>query len=177
MLNTAKRTTNNLVVGTLFFLLITFLLLYEYTNVFTKYNISTIDPNLSQLRWIEGTWKNKETEQLTMEVWKLSSPNRFEGHGYMIEGKDTTFHENLTIECLNGDVLYIAQFEGQVATMFQMTNSEGNYLVFENKEHIYPQTISYNLLNDSTMIAALEGKNEFGEFVRREFTYTRADNN
>ena len=175
MLNKAKRKTNNIVVGIMFFLLIAFLLLYEYTTVFTKYNILALDPHLSELKWIEGTWKNQETEQLTMEVWKISNPNRFEGDGYMIEGNDTTFHENLTIESLNGDVLYIAQFEGQVATMFQMTNSEGNYLIFENKEHIYPQTISYNLVNDSTMIATLEGKNEFGEFVRREFTYTRVN--
>lgn len=132
-------------------------------------------PGFSSIDWILGTWENREDSLLFQESWEIGDYNSLLGDGYLIQENDTNFHENLTIIHLNGQILYITQLKGQEPVMFYLTNSAGNYLVFENKEHIYPNKITYNLINDSTMLAGLEGKNQFGEFVKREFKYFRKD--
>lgn len=167
-----NKNTKPIVIGLLFVALMSFLVIYEYRNnsAATPYKLHA---SLSELSWLVGTWENHESGQKVQEVWKVSNNTLLEGDGYMINKEDTSFHENLSIQSLNGQVVYIAQFSGQAPTMFLMINSEGNYLIFENKEHIYPEKITYNLINDSTMIAGLEGKNEMGEFVSREFRYTK----
>src|SRR5690606_11017316 len=161
--------------GTVFIILIGSLLYYSYQQQETNIAQPNYSPAFSSIEWLLGTWENKEDSLLFQEIWTVKDFNRFEGNGYSIQGKDTNFHENLTILHLNGQILYITEFAGQHPVMFHLTNSEGNYLVFENKEHIYPSKITYNLVNDSTMVAGLEGKNELGEFVKREFSYFRIE--
>lgn len=160
--------------GAVFLLLIGFLLYYTNEEFEEKKQVKH-SAALSPIDWLLGTWENAEDSMLFQEKWSINSANNFKGDGLLIVGQDTSFHENLSIIHLNGQTLYITQFSGQPAVMFNLLSSEGNYIIFENKEHIYPNKISYNLINDSTMIAGLEGKDEFGEFVKREFTYYRAD--
>lgn len=159
--------------GVIFIILIGSLLYYSFQQQEANVPNPKYSPALSSLDWLLGTWENNQDSLLFQEIWKVKDYNSIEGDGYLLQGKDTSFHENLTILHLNGQILYITQFTGQEAVMFNLTSSEGNYLVFENKEHIYPNKITYNLVNDSTMVAGLEGKNQFGEFVKREFNYYR----
>lgn len=167
-----SKATKPIIIAVLFVALLTFLIIYDLSNL-DKSKKAVLHSSLKEVQWLVGTWENLESGARALEVWTVSNSTRLEGDGYLIQKNDTSFHEDLTIESLNGQVIYIAQFSGQSPTLFHMINSEANYLVFENKEHIYPQKISYNLINDSAMVTRLEGKNEFGEVVNRTFRYIR----
>lgn len=163
-----------LTVGAVFVILVTFLIYYSTQSTDSKQN-KGYSSVFSSVDWILGTWENREDSLIFQEEWKVQDRNILSGDGYLIKGEDTIFHENLSMILLNDQILYITQFKGQEPVMFNLISSEGEYLVFENKEHIYPSKITYNLVNDTTMVAGLEGKNEFGEFIKREFQYYRTE--
>jgi hypothetical protein len=72
-----------------------------------------------------------------------------------------------------GDLFYIAQPSGQKEAAFPIKTLADNAVVFENPLRDFPQSISYTLLADGTLLAAIEGPGPDGQLKRVEFPYQR----
>ena len=72
-----------------------------------------------------------------------------------------------------GDLFYIALPSGQKETAFRILSLADNAIVFENKEHDFPQTVGYALQADGSLLAYIEGPAPDGTTKRIEFAYQR----
>lgn len=82
----------------------------------------------------------------------------------IIENEDGVFYEADVEDQNNGEPV-----------LFKMIFSAKNKIIFENKEHDFPQQITYELLDDNKLIATIEG-NIDGLPKSMDFNYFRNNN-
>lgn len=79
----------------------------------------------------------------------------------IIENEDGVFYEAEVEDQNNGDPI-----------LFKMIFSDTNKLIFENKEHDFPQRITYELLDDNKLTATIDGMLD-GVSKSMDFKYNR----
>ena len=102
------------------------------------------------LIWLTGTWvMTKPNGNQRLEIWQKDSSTSLTGKGYKVSGKDTILLETLKIYEDEKDLStwYVPtvpdQNEGK-PVLFKMTRRSDYLFVFENKEHDFPQRITYH---------------------------------
>ncbi len=73
-----------------------------------------------------------------------------------------------------GDLFFIAQPSGQKEAAFKVLGQTDTEIVFENREHDFPQVIGYRLAADGSLQAWIEGPRADGTTRRVDFAYQRA---
>ncbi|HLF50912.1 DUF6265 family protein [Flavobacterium sp.] len=115
---------------------------------------------IEKASWLIGEWGNTSKEGVLTETWMKENDSTFHGKTYFITGKDTAFTESIQLMQKNGQLLYIPtvsdQNEGK-SVSFILTTSTENQLVFENKEHDFPQKITYNKISTDSIVAEIYG--------------------
>jgi hypothetical protein len=118
--------------------------------------------DLQELHWLVGQWKGQVGKNTYYESWKPTNHGTLEGSASMVnpQGK-TTFTEVLRIDKIGSHVVYIAAVKKNHPVLFTLTeNSDENNKptwVFENKEHDFPQRITYTRKARDSMVARVEG--------------------
>ncbi len=62
--------------------------------------------NLSKFKPLIGAWEGNRDGMTLMEIWKEENASSFSGDGIAFVGKDTLFHERLTLEIQDTSVIY-----------------------------------------------------------------------
>lgn len=118
---------------------------------------------LNKAGWLVGEWGNTSEEGVLTETWTAANDSTFDGKTYFITGKDTAFTETIQLMEKNNELHYMPtisdQNEGKQVT-FLMTSATENQLVFENKEHDFPQKITYNKITNDSIVAEISGMKE-----------------
>ncbi len=119
---------------------------------------------IKSLDWMLGSWQNVSDQGTMTETWTLLNDSIYTGKSIFMEGKDTVFTEDITIEQRGNEVFYIPVIKDQnqgKPTLFKLSSNktDGQVASFENPEHDFPQIISYELKGDSLM-AEISGKME-----------------
>jgi len=130
---------------------------------------------MQQFTLLEGDWQFEIDNGLFGEHWKKENDSVFSGMGYMLIGDDTVSREILSLEQQSSDIYYIATVEGHnngQPVKFIMTSDSNNVFVFENKDHDFPQRITYQFDGSDNLLAIVEGYQE-GEPSKMELYYTR----
>lgn len=125
--------------------------------------------NLQKLDWFIGRWKGKDKEGDFYETWAKINDSLFSGKSHTIYDNDTVFSEVIRIEQTDTNIYYIvntAHNEKEVA--FKLIEVSGNKAIFENPAHDFPNRIIYELKNDSSLYARIEGMSN-GKEVAGEF--------
>lgn len=121
--------------------------------------------------WLLGSWSNQLKNGELLEIWSRENDSCFSAVVYHIKEKDTAEVERITIIETNSDLFYIpevkAQNEGK-KIRFKRINDAERMLQFENKEHDFPQRISYSQLSKDSIIAEISGLRN-GNFESRSF--------
>lgn len=115
--------------------------------VLTSFSSPTYN-SLNKLNWILGKWKISSPKYIQFEEWKKISNTKFEGISYKIVDADTTIIETLDLMVVESNILYIPTVYDQNnarSIKFKLLKLEGNYVLFENKEHDFPKKIEYTL--------------------------------
>jgi hypothetical protein len=110
--------------------------------------------------WILGEWGNTTKEGVLTETWTKENDSTFLGKTYFITGKDTAFTESIQLTQKNGQLLYIPTVSDQnkgKSVSFALSSSPENQLVFENKEHDFPQKITYTKISNESIVAEISG--------------------
>lgn len=150
------------------------IILFFISMVYSQNNTST-DERLEKLGWIADKWVFNDSESVTFENWIKNDDHSLSGESFTVKNGDTVFSEKLKIEKSGDDIFYIAIVKHNPGPVsFKLAELNENRVVFENPRHDFPNKIIYELRNNDSLYARIEGKNKKGEFVTGEFFYSRA---
>lgn len=102
-----------------------------------------MDPALAPVHFLFGVWRTDTDGAVTEEYWTPATAGTMFGCSRTIKGEKTAFFEFLRIEIRDGAITYVAMPGGKNETPFKLVSSEKDKVIFENKEHDYPQRITY----------------------------------
>ncbi len=130
---------------------------------------------LSELSWILGKWQVNESN--SFEEWVRVDDNLYRGKGYEIRKNDTLITESINIVQNGKEVFYIPtvtdQNEGKPVE-FKLVSKKAKELIFENKNHDFPQRIIYVKVGENQIDARIEGEKQ-GSFSEVKFKLTRVN--
>lgn len=94
------------------------------------------------------------------------------GFGRTVKGGRTTSFEFMQIREENGSLTFMPQPQGGARVSFPLKNSVAAKMTFENKEHDFPQRVTYERGSPELLIAAIEGTYK-GKEEREEYQMKR----
>lgn len=127
---------------------------------------TTVEPQpkkyvqLEKMNWLLGSWGHTSKEGTLAENWVKANDSVYKGESFFIIGKDTVFAEYVDLAETNGKLIYSASAKGQnneKPVPFTMTSGDDKTTVFENPEHDFPNKITYNRVNNDSLVATISG--------------------
>lgn len=115
---------------------------------------------LEQLNWLLGTWINESDTKYSKESWTKENDSTFTAYSYTQVGNDTVFAETVLLQEREGNLFFTAaeaDEKNRTVVTFKMIPSEKGKFVFENKEHDFPQQITYTNPTKDSIHAWIEG--------------------
>lgn len=137
--------------------------------------IVNIPPPIDTMKWLIGTWENKNENGVMTETWTQEEDSALTGivtatYYFMDENMKepelkTDTLETIRIEQFWGKLSYIPAVKDQnngMPVKFKMTSCGPDTFVFENPEHDFPQKIMYERFGEDSLVATVSGvwKNE-----------------
>ena len=114
---------------------------------------------VEDISWMIGTWKGTDVNTVIFsESWRREGKG-FVGSGCsMSPAGDTLFKENLKIDLVEGTPYYIVTIPPKKEpVLFKMIKGDERNAIFENRDHDFPQRISYMLQENNKLTVKLEG--------------------
>lgn len=121
--------------------------------------------------WLEGVWSVRAGNGDTFESWRKIDDSTFAGESYVVRNEDTVVLETISLEERLGQIRYVPTVSGQnegLPVVFTNTKFTPEELVFENREHDFPQKIHYRKVDIDSMVAEISGFFE-GDSASRQF--------
>jgi len=113
---------------------------------------------------LEASWEMKTRRGAVIEQWTKANDSLLLGKGFLVVDKDTVPQETVELRYSNGVITYTPsvreQNSGLPVTFTLVSVTDGKY-VFENREHDFPQVISYQV-GDRTLRASIGGSTKEG---------------
>jgi len=129
---------------------------------------------IARLGWLAGQWRLEKAGRVTDEHWMVPAGGVMLGMARTVaKGRVIEYEFTQIREGPGGDLFYVAQPSGQKETAFKHLSLTDTEVVFENKEHDFPQVIGYRLNPDGTLLAWVEGPGPDGTTKRIEYPYRR----
>lgn len=126
-----------------------------------KESIEIISCDLSDAGFLLGNWKNEQEQGFISEKWVQLDDSTYYGLTFFVNNNDTVSYEEILLAKRNNELLYIPKVSNQNSgetVIFKRINSKPDRLVFENKEHDFPQKIIYFNISKDSIIAEISGK-------------------
>lgn len=143
--------------------------------LFCLLNATAQSPALKKFSFLLGSWELLTKDGKITEHWK-KGPKQYTGASYKHTNQgDSTLTETVIIQQLHGSWFYcVTGYEKNNlgTTHFRLISTKKNYLVFENREHDFPQKIGYHLKEKDRLSAWITGKNS-GKEMKIDFDYSR----
>ncbi|MEO5645027.1 MAG: DUF6265 family protein [Bacteroidia bacterium] len=114
---------------------------------------------VDDISWMIGSWQGTDVNTVIFnESWQREGKG-FIGFGCsMSPAGDTLFKENLKIELVEGTPYYIVTIPPKKEpVLFKMISGDEHNAIFENRDHDFPQRISYLLQENNKLTVKLEG--------------------
>jgi hypothetical protein len=129
--------------------------------------------HLDSLRWIAGTWTGVMGDAQYTEQWMAPAGSSMMGMSRMVADGKTREYEFLRIhQEEDGAIYYTAIPSGQKETSFKLIALNDRAVTFENPAHDFPRRIMYQLRDDGSLIARIEGIQK-GKPARVDFPLRR----
>ncbi|QYA26141.1 hypothetical protein G3I01_11660 [Gramella sp. MT6] len=116
--------------------------------------------DIDKAAWLIGTWENFTERGKIYETWSKESNNGLSGINYSIKNRDTVVFENIQLVQEKNILFYIPIVKNQndaLPVRFANKINTENPLVFENKQHDFPQVIAYTKINADSLVAEISG--------------------
>jgi len=129
---------------------------------------------IARLGWLAGHWRLEKGGRVIDEQWMVPAGGVMLGMARtVIKGKLIEYEFLQIREGPGGDLYYVAQPSGQKEAAFRHLTLTDTEVVFENKEHDFPQRIGYSLKSDGSVVAYIEGPGKNGATAHIEYPYQR----
>ena len=132
--------------------------------------------SIAELESMAGCWERRDAknELLVSEQWMLPAGTSILGMGRTVKKGQTVDYEYMRIEQRVDGIYFVAQPKANTAaTTFKLISSTHDELVFENKDHDFPQRVIYKM-SGAKLIGRIEG-NSKGKFVGIDFPMDRVE--
>lgn len=130
-------------------------------------------PEIEQLGWLTGCWKNDAAEAGTGEQWMAPAGGTMFGLSRTVKRGKTVEFEFMQLRTLaDGNLAFIATPSGQQVAIFPLLSLSDVDVVFENLRHDFPQRVIYRRVGESKILARVEGRQD-GVLRSIEFPLTR----
>ncbi len=130
--------------------------------------------SVARLGWLAGQWRMEKNGRVVDEHWMAPAGGVMLGMSRTVAKGRVVEHEFLQIrEGPGGELFYVAQPARQKEAAFKLVAQGETQVVFENKEHDFPQVIGYILQSDDVLLAYIEGSRGDGTTRRVEYVYRR----
>ncbi len=111
-----------------------------------------------------GKWSAPPEDDGTVfhEEWDRDGNDALKGIGFVMLGSDTVSIEHLAIQFTDSGTFYTARIPSQnngLPVHFELTSARDS-LVFENREHDFPDRIMYRPSGPNGWVARVSGKGE-----------------
>ncbi len=119
-----------------------------------------------------GEWQLENMP--VVEEWTYVN-KQFRASVIVTSGADQMVTEEIQIIENEDGIFYEADVEDQnngEPVLFKMIFSEKNKIIFENKEHDFPQRITYEFMDDNKLTATIDGMID-GASKSMDFNYSR----
>jgi hypothetical protein len=123
-----------------------------------------------------GKWQLENST--TIEKWEKDG-ELYKATVYKPLGKESLVSERIRLIEREGEIYFEATVRGQnkeKPVPFKLIESGKDRVVFENKNHDFPQSITYQLTSEDQMVATIEGRLN-GKPEKYEFNYSRIREN
>jgi hypothetical protein len=124
-----------------------------------------------------GRWVMIDGAKTQIETW-TNDDFGYKGRGVVLNKTDTTFIEDLGIQKVEGNWVYMARVFGQnnnQAISFRLENQTEHLVAFANYTHDFPQRIVYEFVDKDYLQVYIEGPRD-GEKIRIVMDFKRTDN-
>jgi hypothetical protein len=129
-------------------------------------------PDVARLAWMQGRWTGEKDGVWMEELWTDARGGALLGlHRDVKEGRLLSW-EFLRIATTSEGTFYFASPRSAPPTPFRLVEQGEKRVVFENKEHDFPQRILYWLDAQGGLHARIEGPID-GKPVSEEWVWTR----
>jgi hypothetical protein len=131
-------------------------------------------PAIAKLAWLAGSWRLEKNSQVVDEQWMVPGGGVMLGMERTLEkGKVREFAFLQIREGPGGGLFFVLQVSGHKEAAFQSKSLTDTAVVFLNQLQDFPQTISYTLQPDGSVLAVEEGTGADSQAKRVEVVYHR----
>jgi len=129
-------------------------------------------PEAPALDWLEGRWSGEKDGVTTSELWTAPAAGAMLGLHSDVRGGRLVAWEFLRIGTTAEGTFYYASPRSAPPTAFRLVERSQRRVVFENREHDFPQRILYWLDAEGALHARIEGP-QGGKTLSEEWVFTR----
>ena len=127
--------------------------------------------NVESLGWMTGHWRSESKGKVAEEIWSSAEGGMLVGMHRDVKGELASFEFMRIAPGPEGGLVYFAQPSGSPPTLFALTESGAERVVFTNPQHDFPQRITY-WRNENELCAKVEGPMN-GKDVNQQWCWTK----
>lgn len=128
--------------------------------------------DVERLAWMEGRWAGEKDGIVSEERWTAPTGGALLGVHSDVKAGRLVSWEFVRIDVKDGATFYFASPRSAPPTAFKLVELGEARVVFENRQHDFPQRILYWLDENKAMHARIEGP-QAGKTVSEEWVWTR----
>ncbi len=137
--------------------------------IFCSLSVRSQQARIDKAEWLVGTWETKTSRGSVYEKWRKGDNHQLLGKSYVLKEKDTIILETIRL-VQTGNQLYYeptvkTQNDGK-AVRFTCKTMTSVKMTFENKEHDFPQYITYTKIHADSIVAQISGRVNEKERIR-----------
>jgi hypothetical protein len=120
--------------------------------------------------WLVGHWCGDRNDDFIEEHWMSTRGDVMLGLSRTIRGKKTRNFEYMRVESEGGEVVFIAQPQGEPPVRFKRTAGGADWARFENPAHDFPNRVEYRR-TPTGLHAEIAGPGKDGREMAVPFDY------
>ncbi|MFT3979394.1 MAG: DUF6265 family protein [Ferruginibacter sp.] len=123
---------------------------------FAQYGLKDLQP----LHQLNGSWESTRKKGTLIEQWSIVNDSTLQGYSYLLSATDSIPQETVSLVLREGKIFYIpttARQNDEKPVSFQLVKTESGKYFFENRQHDFPQLITYHVVDNETLHAAISG--------------------
>ena len=113
--------------------------------------------DVARVAWLAGCWELRTPTRVVEEYWMAPRGGSMLGMARTVVRDSLTEYESTVIRAQGGRLVYDATPSGQTRTVFPAITATTDSVVFELKEHDFPQRIGYARRGADSLVAWIEG--------------------
>ena len=132
-----------------------------FVSTLMFFSCSSKENLLTKTEWLIGTWESKTSQGNLFETWTKTNEYSLSAKSYYLNNADTVLFETVELKESGDHLFYIVSApkeKNEKPVAFKSVEVTDEIIIFENKQHDFPQVISYKKVANDSLNAEISGK-------------------